>query len=206
LKNVADFCQSSLLLEKGRVLVVGSAQEVISSYLKRNRSTHSEDPDTTPLRISKVTVRNQKGECLRFDSGEKAWIDVELCAFAHCRKLSVSIYILNGEHQSIFDTSTERMGHGNFTLDRGDQFTCTFELQLNMANGVFYPSILVYRYDTQTEYDRWEAAAAIHISSQMDVRGSVHCFPKVIRQEVRTGQAAHVALTAGTTPAQAGAA
>lgn len=197
LKNIAEFCDSCLLLEKGRTVTTGPAQEVISSYLNRLRITHARDADRAPVTISKVTVRNRYGECLRFQSGEKAWIDVELRAHSRCSKLSLSIYITTSQHESIFDTSTERLGYGNFSLEEGDVYNCTFELDLNLANGIFHPSILVYRYDTQTAYDRWEPAAAIHVSSEADVRGAAHCFPKVIRQEIETASDSRLALKAG---------
>ncbi|HEV2329065.1 MAG TPA: ABC transporter ATP-binding protein [Verrucomicrobiae bacterium] len=183
LKNIAEFCQLCLFLERGRTIKIGPAQEIISTYMDRARSVHEVDGEM-PVRITKVTVRNRYGECLRFQSGEKAWVDVELRANSPCRKLSLSIYLLNGEFQSVFDTSTERLGHGNFSLGKGDIYHCTFEVDLNLANGIFYPSFVVYRYDTQTSYDRWEPAATIHISSETDVRGIANCFPKVVRQEV----------------------
>lgn len=100
------------------------------------------------------------------------------------------------QYQSVFDTSTERLGYGNFNLEAGEVLTCTFELQLNLANGIFHPSILVYRYDTQTEYDRRAPAATIYVSSDKDVRGAANLFPKVIRQEIR-GDDASVAAIAG---------
>jgi lipopolysaccharide transport system ATP-binding protein len=196
LKDVAEFCSSCVLLEKGRTITTGPAQEVISSYLKRFQLKNVADASQASVTISKVTVRNQNGECLRFRSGEKAWIDVELRAHARCSKLSLTLYILGSEHQNIFDTSTERLGHGNFSLNAGDAYNCTFELELNLANGVFHPSILVYRYDTQTEFDRWQPAATIHVSSEMDVRGAAHCFPKVVQQEIRTGSEAALAEAA----------
>ncbi|MBV9276034.1 MAG: Wzt carbohydrate-binding domain-containing protein, partial [Verrucomicrobia bacterium] len=155
-----------------------------------------------PVTISKVTVRNQNGECLRFRSGEKAWIDVQLRAHARCRKMSLVLYIMDSEYQEIFNTSTERLGHGNFSLNASDTYNCTFELDLNLANGIFHPSILVYRYDTQTEYDRWQPASTIHVSSEMDVRGAAHCFPKVIQQEIQTdlGSAPAVGALTGVAP------
>jgi hypothetical protein len=122
---------------------------------------------------------------------------VELRAHARCRKMSLSLYFTDEEHREICDTSTERLGHGNFSLEQGDVYTCTFELQVNMANGTFHPSILVYRYDTQTEYERWEPATTIYVSSEEDVRGIVHCFPKVVRQEIRRATDATLAAVTG---------
>ena len=114
LKNVTEFCDSCLLLKRGRMVKMGPAQDVIATYMNRSRSEHLVD-DEIPVRIVKVTVRNRYGESLRFQSGETAWVDVELRAHSRCTKLSLSIYLLNGEFQSVFDTSTERLGHGNFS-------------------------------------------------------------------------------------------
>jgi len=189
LKSVAEFCHRGLLLERGRMVTIGPTQEVISSYLDRSRNDHLKATDSKSVVISKVTVRNGAGECLRFKSGEKAWIDIELTAYKRCSKLSVSLYVTDEQYQSIFDTSTERLGHGNFSLEAGEVFTCTFELILNLTNGIFHPSILVYRYDTQTEYDRWAPATAIYVRPDEDVRGGAHLFPKVTRQEVRAQDA-----------------
>jgi lipopolysaccharide transport system ATP-binding protein len=201
LKDIAQFCHSCLLLEKGRTIAIGPAQEVLSTYLKRFRVRAAERADRPAVTISKVSIRNRDGECLRFHSGEKAWVDVELHAHSPCSKLSVTLYITDSEHQNIFDSSTERLGHGNFSLEAGDVYRCTFEVRLNLANGIFHPSILVYRYDNQTEFDRWEPASTIHVSSEVDVRGAAHCFPQVIRQEVQTGGDSVLVLKPGGRPA-----
>jgi lipopolysaccharide transport system ATP-binding protein len=194
LKSVAEFCQRSLLLEHGQMVTTGPTQEVISSYLNRSRSEHLTADDSKSVVISRVTVRNEAGECLRFRSGDTAWIDIELTAYKRRGKLSVSLYVTDERHQSIFDTSTERLGHGNFALEAGEVFTCTFELRLNLASGAFHPSILVYRYDTETEYDRRAPATTIYVSSDEDVRGTANLFPKVTRQEIRTGESSLAAM------------
>jgi ABC-type polysaccharide/polyol phosphate transport system ATPase subunit len=183
LKSVAEFCQSCLLLERGRTMATGPAAEVISTYLNRSRGTAREEAASLPVHISKVTIRNENGECLRFQSGDEAWIDIEVTARKTCGRLSVSLYITNDQFQDIFNTSTERLGHGSFTLEEGDVYTCTFALRMNLANGIFHASVLVFRYDTETAYDRWEPAITIYVNSADDVRGAANCFPKVIRQE-----------------------
>ena len=197
LKSVAEFCGRCLLLDRGRTIKIGPSEEVISTYLNEAREKRLADPGSLPVAISKVTVRNEFGECVRFQSGQKAWVDIELRARKRCSNLSVTIYITNEEHKQIFDTSTERLGHGNFTLDEGDFYTCTYELTLNMPTGIYHPAVLVYRYDTQTEFDRWAPATTIYVSSEEDVRGSVHCFPKVVRQEIRPASDANVASLTG---------
>src|ERR1700730_418505 len=136
LKTVAEFCHRCLLLEKGRTLVTGPAQEVISSYVNRSRKALEADANSSPVAISKVAVRSESGESSQFQSGQKAWIDVELIARERSTKLSVSLYIQDELFTEVFNTSTERLGHGNFTLEEGESFLCTFELHLNMPAGI----------------------------------------------------------------------
>src|SRR5580658_7989204 len=127
LKSVSEFCDRCLLLDKGRSVMTGPAKEVISTYL--NRNTTIEPSRTSPVTISKVRVRDEYGDSTQFRSGEKVWIDIEVVARTRCSKLSVTLYITNDSHENVFDASTERLGHGNFTLEEGEVFTCTFELQ-----------------------------------------------------------------------------
>jgi lipopolysaccharide transport system ATP-binding protein len=207
LKSVAEFCQRCMLLEHGRTVTIGPVGEVISTYLNRSRSVREQDASSKPVRIASVKVRDQQGECAHFQAGQKAWIDIEVTASARCSKLSVSLSIDDERFQGIFNTSTERLGHGNFALNEGDAYVCTFELSLNLAIGIFYPTVLVYRYDTQTAYDLWEPAATIYVGSDDDVRGAAHCFPRLVRQEIRgasagtmTTVAHHLGGDANSTP------
>jgi lipopolysaccharide transport system ATP-binding protein len=184
LKNVSEFCDRCLMLERGKTVMTGPAHEVVSAYLQHSRGSNNSRDDSSPVYISRVVVRNESGECTRFGSGEKAWVDVELIARARCTKLSVELYAMNEENEIIFETSTARLGEGSFTLDVGETFTCSFELYLNMVAGIYYPSVTVYRHETQTIFDEWTPAATIYVSSLQDVRGSVHCFPRVTQKEI----------------------
>ena len=196
LKSVAEFCPRTLLLERGKMVTIGPTQEVISSYMHENRGERIAAAESRTVAISKVTVRNQEGPSLRFRSGENAWIDIEVTAHKRCSKLSVTLWITDEQYESIFDTSTERLGHGNFTLDEGEVFTCTFELQLHLATGVFHPSVHVYRYDTETLYDRWDPAATIYLEGNEGVCGVVDCSPRVVRKEIRgAADSAHAAIS-----------
>ena len=183
LKTIAEFCHRCLLLDRGRVGMIGTPMEVIQSYM-HSTSAPARRENTGPVTISKVSIRNAGGQNIKFQSGEKAWVDVEVTAKESCKKLAVVIYITDDSYYGIFDTSTERLGRGSFDLEPGETLRCTFELQLNMASGAFRLQALVYRYDSQTEYDRWEASSAIYVESRVDARGAVNCFPKVIRHEV----------------------
>jgi ABC-type polysaccharide/polyol phosphate transport system ATPase subunit len=184
LKTVADICSSCLLLDRGRAVTVGPVLEVISHYLTR-LGEHRTADETRPVVVSKVTVRDSTGPCNRFQSGQKAWIDIEIKARKRCSKFAVILYLLDESHSELFATSTERLGHGSISLNPGDIVNCTFELELNLGRGIFYPSVNLYRYDNQRWFDSWEAAETISVWCEEDITGSVNCFPKVVRQEIR---------------------
>ena len=64
------------------------------------------------------------------------------------------------------------------------------------------PRSLIYRRDIQIVYDKWEPAATIYVSSDGGVRGIAHCFPQVIRQEIRQASDANLAAIAAETTTQ----
>src|SRR5208283_4347753 len=58
LKTVAEFCDRCLLLDRGRAVMTGPTQEVVSSYLRRDGKPRAADAPAKPVTISKVRVRN----------------------------------------------------------------------------------------------------------------------------------------------------
>src|SRR5215469_889204 len=193
LKTITEFCNRCLLLERGRLSMIGSASEVVQSYMKSARVPGSEDR-SKPVIISNVRARNRNGESVRLASGETVWIDVELAAREGREKLAVVLFVMDESYYEVFNTSTERLGCGSFDLDAGDRFNCSFELRLNFASGTFHLNVAVYRYDTETEYDRWDSGSSIYVETENDARGAVNCFPKVVRHEiVKAGAEAPVA-------------
>jgi len=184
LKMVAEFCHRCLLLEKGCTVTTGEPKDVIGTYLQRSANGQAVAADSGPVTISSVRIRNEDGECIQFRPGEKAWVDVEVTARARCRKMALTLYILDDKMSNIFDTSTDILGHGNFDLEEGEVYRCTFEISLNLVEGTYYPSVLVYRRDIQTIFTKYQPASTIYVSSDGSAHGVAHCFPRVLRQEI----------------------
>ena len=115
-----------------------------------------------------------------------------------CKKLTLSPSIMNEANEVVCETTSERLGHGNFSLGAGEAFACTFEMRLNVPTGIYHLSVLVYRHDTQTVFDEWTCVATIYVNSDEDVRGCAHCFPKLIHQEIRSSAPASSVMTAGS--------
>jgi ABC-type polysaccharide/polyol phosphate transport system ATPase subunit len=204
LKTISEFCDRCILLERGRMVMIGPASEVVSAYLQQSRSLQDEESASRPVVTSKIKVRNEYAECTRFQSGEKAWIDVEVTARARCAQFAVVLCISN-DNDEIFETSTERLGHGSLTLEPGEVFTCTFEVRLNLNTGIYHPSVMVWRHATQSGFNQQMAAATIYVSSEDDVTGILHCFPKLVQKAIHPALGESCVLGAGQAAGTSGA-
>jgi ABC-type polysaccharide/polyol phosphate transport system ATPase subunit len=179
LRAVAELCGRSLLLDHGKIVISGSTNDVIRSYLGRFAERKRVLSEKTVF-ISSVKIRDQKKECVSFMSGQKAWIEIETTARKRCEKLAVVIFIRDASDYPLFHTSTERLGYGTFSLEAGQTLRHTFELQLHLATGTFHVGSRIYRYDIEKEYDYLCPAATIIINSDDDVQGAVNVYPKLI--------------------------
>ena len=203
LKNISEFCDRCLMLEKGRTVMVGPANEVVARYLHGSRKSVNEDPASREVRISRAVVRGESGESSRFRSGDTVWLDVEVTARTPCTKLTITPWMTNEANEIVFETTTERLGCGNFSLGPGDVYSCTFEMRLNVTSGIYHISVLIYRHDMQKIYDEWRAVATVYVSSEDDVRGIAHCFPKLIHQEMHPASGAAGVVASENTAGQA---
>ncbi len=177
LQAVADLCGRSLLLDRGQMMSIGPIEEVIQSYMglsyaSRNREGHK-------ARIVSVSLRGEDGANMRFDSGERAWIDVELEGLADCEGLAVVLDMLDRSGYNVFNTSTERLGEEPFSLRSGSTYSCSFQLDLNLANGAYDIEITVYNYGTEYVFDTMNPAATVYVNTGVEVRGVANCKPKV---------------------------
>ncbi len=168
-----------LLLEHGRVVETGPAEQVVQTYLGRVL-TGTRDTESKDVYISKVTVRSAAGEAVAFRSGERAWVDIELTARRECQKLSISLFVRDEGYQDAFNTSTERLGRGTFSLRPGETFRCTYQIDLHLGQGTYHVGVSVVRYDIQREFDRWMPAASLFVHADRDVRGAANCYPEVL--------------------------
>src|SRR5262249_33431403 len=140
LRAVANLCQRSLLLERGKVQMVGPTAEVIKTYYARGqqqRANRAGDQESGIV-ITQVTTHDASGTRVEFNSGDKLYVTVEARARTRHDDMSVVIQIVDDHQYPVFDTCTQRLGAGALTLDCGQTFKCTFELELSLAEGTFH--------------------------------------------------------------------
>jgi len=181
LKSVRDVCQRTMLLQHGKVLTIDATDVVARRYL--GGMAEAEEGEK-PVYLSKVAIRGRAGEQTTFGSGQIAWVDVEVVARKATDRLAVVIWFSDEAQYEIFNTSTERLGLKQISLEVGDSYRCTFEIRLNLAQGTFHLGADVYRYNHQKSFDRHNHAATIVIAPCRQVDGGVtNCFPKLVVSE-----------------------
>jgi len=183
LKAVTELCNRAMLLEHGKVVTIGQTDSVVRRYLCDSLKPSTSGPNKS-VYISELKVRDQAGEQSTFESGQTAWVDIEVTAREAVEKLAVVIWLTDQSQYALFNTSTERLGHPPFSLNDGESYRCTFELKLNIAHGSFHVCAAIHRYDIQKDYDVKAPATTIFVGSTMAVRGAVNCFPRLV--EART--------------------
>lgn len=182
LKAVTELCHRTLLLEQGKVVAIDSTSSVVGRYLSDAQKPTTGGPQQA-VYISGVKVRDSIAAQSTFESGQTAWVDIEITARERVDKLSVVLLLLDESQYILFGTSTERLGHRPFSLDAGEHYRCTFELTLNMAHGTFHVGAAIHRYDIQKQYDYKSPAATIFVGSSLAVLGALNCFPKLVEAE-----------------------
>jgi lipopolysaccharide transport system ATP-binding protein len=183
LKAVSELCDRAVLLERGRAISVGSADDVIRQYMTR-LSDGRDIPVDKPVYVSRVCVRDRTGEAVRFESGDTAWVDIEVVATRPTEKVAVVLWVMDETHHVVFSTSTERLGRSSVSLRTGDRYRCTFQLRMNAANSSLFLGVGLFRYDIDKEFDRVAPAATLYVTADSGVRGSLNCFPEVLREEI----------------------
>ena len=182
LRAITDLCQRSILIDRGQVVLEGPTADVVRRYMDRSAAGPTDNSEKEAY-ISKVSIRDDAGTTLQFDSGQKVTVEVEITANAAAQKLAVVIECCDDEMYDVFNTSTQRLGATPFALQPGEKERVTFELTLHLVPGTYHLGAYLYRYDIQKNFDTRTRAATFYVVSPVDVRGAAHLEPRVLGQE-----------------------
>lgn len=179
LKAVSDLCARTILLDAGQVVEDGPTPHVIQTYLERERSK-LEGPKDSDVVIRAVRMRGESGESTHFEPGERVRVDVTFEARCRCERIAVVLEVLGDGLNSVFNTSSERLGTPPISLEAGQSHTISFELTMHLAVGTFHLGVYLYRYDIGRSYDRAMPAQTFFISSSVDTLGAANLYPRVV--------------------------
>jgi len=195
LRAVATLCERSLLLDHGRIVRIGPSNETIKAYLTRGHGTRTLEPGSD-IRITRVTLGAPGSSRVTFETEEFVEITVEATARTRHEDVSLVIQIVDHNQYAVFDTCTQRLGAGPLTVEAGETLTCTFRVQLRLAQGTFHVNAFLHRYVTSHQIDRWLSAATFFIAETQDIRGIVNLAPALIACQKTTSAGPVAALAA----------
>jgi ABC-type multidrug transport system ATPase subunit len=178
-RTVSNLCPRSLLLEKGRVAMVGPTDDVIRTYHSRGQQLRVVEADSGVL-LTNITTHDDRGPCAEFTSGGKLRITVEARARTLQPDMSVVIQIVDDQHYPVYETCTQRLGSDAITLDRDEKLECTFELDLNLWQDTFHINALLLQYGTNRAYARWLSAATFRVTPGPGEDGIVTLRPRLV--------------------------
>jgi ABC-type polysaccharide/polyol phosphate transport system ATPase subunit len=178
LRAIANLCHRCLLLDHGKASEPGPTADILRAYLARGQVGRLPRPDAS-LEITRVATHTASGPRVDFTSGEKMSITVEAQAHRTQGDMSVVIQIVDDQNYPLFDTCTHRLGTGPLLLQEGQRLTCTFEVELSLAEGTFHVDAFLHRYTTNEAYDRWTTAATFFVAGAPRVRGLVDLHPRL---------------------------
>jgi len=178
LRAVTDLCSRALLLSHGRVLADGPAPEVLQRYLEAGLDVGTNGD--RPASLSRFSLLNADGEAVRFRSGERARVEIEITAHQRIERASLVLMVESDDNYPLFSTSTERLGAPALALEVGGRASYTFDLDLHLAPGTYRLLAALYRYDIQHEYGRYPGRT-FFVHSEIDIRGGVNLYPRLSR-------------------------
>jgi ABC-type polysaccharide/polyol phosphate transport system ATPase subunit len=187
LRAVANLCPRSLLLERGKVRMIGPTEEVIRAYYGRGQQARATDEERG-VTITEVVTHDESGPQVEVESDSKLRITVRARANTRHEDMSVVIQIADDHQYPIFDTCTQRLGAGAITLEAGGTLEVTFELDLALAEGTFHVNAYLHRYTTDRAYDSWLTAATFFVTGAHEVRGVVTLHPRLTECRIVGGK------------------
>ncbi len=179
LQAVMNLCTRALLLRKGSVVEAGSTGEVVRRYLSEAASPAPGNEADRTIWIESVSVVNEEGkESDLFAAGDKVSVVIHVRSNVREDGLSVAIDFLDGNNQSVFNTSSERLGHGVFAAAPGDSKIFRFDMTLHLVEGSFFLKVEVKNYRVERIYDVLFPAASIFVRSGKGIKGTANLYPE----------------------------
>ena len=180
----------AILLVHGKIVEEGAPQNVISAYMELGRETPTV-VGTTAAFVSRLVIRGENGPKARFQSGDDAWLDIDVTANQRCDRVSLAVSLRNERNIESFYSSTVRLGVPPVAIDAGETRTFTVHLKLHLASGTFQLGTQVYRYDVNLAnkkdgvptaweiYDDRFPVGTLLVSSPTDVGGVANLYPEL---------------------------
>jgi ABC-type polysaccharide/polyol phosphate transport system ATPase subunit len=168
LDRVAELCSKAILLNRGRVVCAGSADECISHYVTEGFGNEELHPAFGPLRLRSLALEPD----LPIASGAaiQARLEVEAAGkLPPAETLLVRVrHIETGE--PLFALSARSAG---LELPESGRFSLALELEANLSGGMYLLEVCVFDFDRHQDASP-SLRRTFHVREDHDFHGSVN--------------------------------
>lgn len=181
LKAVSELCGRSLLLDHGQVMAIDDTDKIIRSYteIARDHSCRNENLEAS---ITDVLVDGEPYAGQQFETGQTIRVTVKARADRDSKKLAIAIGFTDEHFYVVFNTSSERLSKSAIDLKAGEKVACEFELNLNVASGLYHFGVQLHRYADGKTLDSRRPAFSFYVGSiRHDYAGVVPAEPKLLK-------------------------
>jgi lipopolysaccharide transport system ATP-binding protein len=183
LQAIVNLCPKALMLRKGSIVTAGPSGQVVRRYLTEAASQAPVDVAARTIWIESVSVVDEEGkEANLFTAGDKVSVMINVRSNEREDALAVTLDFLDGENYSVFNTSSERLGHGVFAVAPGESKIFRYDVILHLVEGNFFLKVEVKNYRVERSYDVLFPAASIFVRSDKGIKGTANLYP-VFREE-----------------------
>lgn len=180
LRAVTDLCERCILLERGKVLMMGSSEEVVRYYL--DHATKSVNGSINSLVvISEVSILKDGQERSVFNAGDNIVVRVRVSAKMDSNDLGLHLYLRDNNDYQVFHVYLELIEKAGFSLQKGETREFNVQLSLHLAAGVYYLGVMVINeHDVSKMYDHKFPLGKIYIEGIDAVRCVANLYPKLL--------------------------
>jgi lipopolysaccharide transport system ATP-binding protein len=178
-RAIMEMCERCILLDHGKILAHGPAAEVVREHLNRGQ-TEAAQRNVDGISISRAVFHGRNGQALRFESGEKATLNIDITARRAYEHLSIALVMHDASMYTIFETSTELLTCSSFSIKEGQTKRIAFELNLHLGQGTYHLNCYLGEHATNRLYDSLSPAATIYVQSCRDVLGIANLYPAAV--------------------------
>ncbi len=179
---VRQLCDRVFMLDRGELLVDGTAQEATRVFRDRHAADlHSDDgaPVTGEVSITDVTLTDGQGNRKdRFEPGDDLGVSITLDARDKVDSPVIGVAIHNHVDSLLYGTDTAVRGFDVGTFRGQRRLRFVFEA-IPMVEGQYFISVTAESADKSVRYHQADHQAAFKVFSGMEDTGLVHLEPRI---------------------------
>ena len=136
LQAVASLCDNAIVLNRGCIKKAGSAEEIVTYYLREFCKTSEQS--SALIYLDKWSLRNEKEEdCSTFACGQRAKVDISLRFEETFSNIYITASVLSNNGTLVFWTDSASLSGHPLSVSKGQHVFFSVSLNLNLSPGEY---------------------------------------------------------------------